>query len=329
MKEKLKNILRWMLRVLAAWTIRKYQPGIVGVTGSVGKTSTKEAVAVVLRGIRNVRVSSGNFNNEIGLPLTILGNWNKAGGVGFWLKVFAVSVFNLIFPARYPEILVLEYGADKPGDIKYLIEIAKPQISVITAIGDIPSHIEFYSGPDAVAREKAKLVEALPVRGFAILNFDDESALDMRDRTRAHVITYGFGEGAELRITNFENRVEDNKPVGISFKLQHSESFVPVRLDGVFGKAQAYAAAAAACVGLTFGMNLVRIAEALKYYQSPPHRMRLLSGAKNTYIIDDAYNASPLSMREAIETVQQMGNARKVGVLGDILEIGKYAIKAH
>lgn len=329
MKDFLKNQLKIILRILAKWTLAKYKPGIIGVTGTVGKTSTKEAIYTVLRSIRRARASSGNFNNEIGLPLTVLGDWTKITGQLFWLKVICVSIFKLIFPLKYPEILILEYAADRQGDIKYLLEIARPQISAITAIGDIPVHVEFYSGPDAIAREKAKLVETLPSTGMAILNFDDEAVLSMRERTRAHFITFGFGEGAHLRVTNFENRFENGKPAGISFKLEYGESFVPIRLEGCLGKAQAYAAAAAACVGTTFGMNLVRVAEALQYYQPPPHRMKILAGVKGTYIIDDSYNASPLSMHAALETLREAKSKRVIGVLGDMLEIGKYSIEAH
>ncbi|MEK7641311.1 MAG: Mur ligase family protein [Patescibacteria group bacterium] len=329
MKNFLRRQLKNFLRLLARWMIRKYQPSVIGITGTVGKTSTKEAIAAVLKSIRKVRSSSGNFNNEFGLPLTVLGEWEKTGGLFFWLKVIFSSILKLIFGGKYPEILVLEYGADRPGDLKYLLDLARPQIGVVTAVGDIPVHVEFYSGPDAVAKEKARLVEALPAIGFAVLNYDDETVYDMRDKTRAHVITYGFGNGAEVRITNFENRVEDGKPVGLSFKLEYGGSFVPVRLNSAFGKAQAYAAAAAAAVGFSFGMNLVRISEALNYYQVPPRRGRLVAGEKGTLIFDDTYNASPLSMHAAIDTMKEFKASRKVAVLGDMLEIGKYAIEAH
>ncbi|MDP1719159.1 MAG: Mur ligase family protein [bacterium] len=329
MKNLLRNHLKSILGTLARWTLRKYQPGIVGITGTVGKTSTREAVLAALRSIRKARASTGNFNNEFGLPLTILGSWEKAGGIFFWLKVIMVSLGRLIIHRPYPEILVLEYGADKPGDLKYLLDIARPQIGVVTAIGDIPVHVEFYTGPDAVAREKSRLVEALPAIGFAVLNFDDEAVYEMREKTRAHVITYGFASGAEVRITNFETRTEAGRPGGLSFKLEYGGSFVPVRLDGAFGKAQAYAAAAAAAVGLSFGMNLVRISEALAYYQVPARRGRIINGIKDTLIFDDCYNASPLSMHAAIDTLRDFKASRKVAVLGDMLEIGKYAIEAH
>ncbi len=329
MKKQLKNILKWKLRFLARWAIWKYQPGIVGITGTVGKTSTKEAVITVLRSIRKTRPSAGNFNNEFGLPLAILGDWEKVSGAIFWFKVIFVSFFRLIFGRSYPELLVLEYAADRPGDLKYLLELVRPQIGVVTAIGDIPPHVEFYSGSDAVAREKSRLVEALPAVGFAILNYDDQAVYEMREHTRAHVITYGFSEGSEVRITNFENRTEDGKPAGISFKLEYGGNFVPVRLDGAFGRAQAYAAAAAAAVGLAFGMNLVKISEALNYYRVSPGRGRLVPGVKESWIIDDSYNASPPSTHAALETLKDLKTKRKIAVLGDMLEIGKYTIEAH
>lgn len=328
-KKTIKRYLQLLLRQLAILTIRKYQPGIIAITGSNGKTSTKEAIFAVLKSSRFVRAASGNFNNELGLPLTVLGGWQKITGKSFWLKVIFLSLINLAIKRKYPEVLILEYAADRPGDMRYLLEIVKPQISVVTAIGDIPVHVEFFSGPEAVAREKSKIVEILSNTGFAILNYDDEVVSEMRQRTRAHVVTYGFNNNAELKITNFENKMSGFHPVGIAFKLNCGGSFVPVKIDGCFGKAQAYAAAAAACVGLIFGMNLVKIAEALVNYAPPPKRTRLLTGIKHTYIIDDSYNASPLSMQSALEAVKSLKAKRKVGVLGDMMEIGRYTIQAH
>src|SRR3989344_3451537 len=207
-KETLQQYLKIIIRQLAIWTIRKYDPGIIAVTGSVGKTSTKEAIYTVLKNHRKVRRNSGNFNNEIGVPLTILGDWDKIAGKYFWLKVVLVSCLRFIVRWRYPELLILEYAADKPGDIKYLLDIAKPQVGIVTAIGDIPVHVEFYSGPEAVAREKAKIVEVLPSAGFAVLNYDDLVVFDMRERTRAHIFSYGFGDGATMQISNFEVKTD-------------------------------------------------------------------------------------------------------------------------
>ena len=336
MKNIFLKTLRWILKELARAFISRYQPGIVAVTGSVGKTSTKEAIRAVLSKERRIRATSGNFNNEIGVPLTILGDWQKIEKPAFffWWKVIFVSLSKILIPKKlnpseYPEILILEYAADRPGDIKYLLEIARPQIAVVTAIGEIPVHVEFYSGSEALAREKAKIVEQSPTAGFVILNADDTLVLDMKNRTRSQVITFGFSDISQVRITGFENS-SNGEPTGVIFKLEYGGSFVPIRLAGAFGKGQAYAAAAAACVGLAFGMNLVKIAEALiENFKPPLRRMNLVSGVKGTFILDDSYNASPLSMRAALETLKELKAKRKVAVLGDMLEIGKYSLEAH
>lgn len=331
MKQAILKFLQYLLKKLAQLTIWKYEPGVIVVTGNVGKTSTKETIAAILRSGRNIRYSSGNFNNELGVPLTIMGGWNEIKGLFFWPRVFTRAIFQLIFKTGdYPELLVLEYAAGKPGDIKYLLEIARPQIGVITAVGEIPAHVEFFSGPDAVAREKSRVVEHLSANGFAILNFDDDAVMEMKERTRAHVITFGFGEGAEVRITNFEIRSENGRPDGVSFKLVYGGSVVPFNLRGIFGKAQAYAAAAAAAVGIVFGTNLVKSAEALASHRTLKGRMSLLPAIKMAYIIDDSYNAAPLSMRAALETLKVMkASGKKIAVLGDMLEIGRYALEAH
>ncbi len=339
-------LLKKILRKLARLTIWRYRPGIIGITGSAGKTSTKLAIQAVLEKGRHVRVSSGNLNNDLGVPLTILGDWSqeelalisRATPAGtmmfqkmmFWLKVIFVSAWRVLVPADdYPEIIILEYGADRPGDIKYLLGIARPNISVITAIGDIPVHVEFYAGPEEVAREKGRLIEYLPVGGFAILNNDDAFVRNLQTRTRGRVMTFGFEKGSEVRLSRFENRVHDGRPVGISFKLEHGSAIVPVRIDNAFGRAHAYSAAAAAAVGLAFGMNLVNISEALASYAPAESRMQLIPGIKYTSIIDDSYNASLIAMRSALETLKDLPAKRRIAVLGDMLEIGKYAPEAH
>ncbi len=340
------KIIRPVLMSLSRLTVARYHPRVIGITGSVGKTSTKRAVFAVVKKVRRVRMAEGNLNNELGMSLTILGDWSdeelkmvshdqptgtaKFRKMAFWLKVIFSGVWRVMVKSKnYPEVLILEYGADRPGDILRLMRVARPDIGMVTAVGDVPVHVEFYAGPEDVAREKARLIERLLPGSFAVLNHDDDMVDALRDHTRGRVMTYGFNEGADLRIGRLENRVAEDIPVGISFKLEYEGSSVPIRIDGVFGEASAYAAAAAACVGLIFDMNLVAVSEALVEYVPAPSRMELLSGIKRTLVIDDAYNASPLSMRAAIDTLKGLPAPRKIAVLGDMLEIGKYTIEAH
>lgn len=329
MKKVRLGILKWILKLLSRATVARYKPGIVGITGTVGKTSTKEAIRTVLGFDRRVRAPSKSFNNELGLPLTILGDWDSTGGVLFWLKVIFVSLWRLIVPvSSYPEMLVLEYGVDRPGDMNYLLAIARPHIAVFTALGEIPVHVEFFAGPEALFHEKVKLINQLPTTGFAILNGDDLMVREAKEQTRAQVITYGFDGTNDMRISNFAHHFDGDNAT-ISFKLTYSGSFVPVKIDGVVGKSQTYATAAAATVGLIFGMNLVTIAEALRKYSAPQGRLKVIPGIKESVLIDDTYNASPIAMHEALDALRDLKAKRKIAVLGDMLEIGKYTLQAH
>ncbi len=347
------KILSKILFFLARRIINRYNPEVVAITGSVGKTSTKEAAFAALVGqtnekIKGVRRSRGNFNNEIGAPLAIIGDFKdedlkiisrdqpagtkKIQKFIFWLKVILVGKFYAFWPFKlsYPQILILEYGADKPGDIKNMLSLARPKKAVVTAVGEIPVHVEFYQEPAEVAKEKAKIIEPLSVNGFAILNFDDKKVFEMKEKTRAKIITFGFDEGTDIKISNFENRSFDGKPQGISFKIEYEGNFVPVFLKNVLGRAQAYASAAAFATGVSFGLNLVEIADSLeRNYYPPKRRTNILDGIKNTFIIDDSYNASPLSMKEALEILKSLQVKRKVAVLGDMLELGEFSIEAH
>ncbi|MFH1193163.1 MAG: UDP-N-acetylmuramoyl-tripeptide--D-alanyl-D-alanine ligase [Candidatus Jorgensenbacteria bacterium] len=323
------KLLGRVLKILARLTVRRYHPGIVGVTGSAGKTSAKDAIAAVLGRSRRVRAAAKSYNNEIGFPLTILGEWGNGGGIFFWCRVLAGALANLIGRAKnYPEVLVLEYGVDRPGDMQFLLDTACPHIGVFTAMGAIPVHVEFFAGPDAVVGEKAKLVRELPATGFAVLNADDETVLETKALTRAQIMTFGFGEGAHVRVVNFANHVEGGR-AAVTFKISYGGSVVPVRLEGAVGRAYAYAAAAAAAVGLVFGENLVSITETLRGFQAPPGRLRAFAGLRGSLIIDGTYNASPLAMREALDTLKAVGAKRTIAVLGDMLEIGKYTLQAH
>ena len=329
MKSRLLPLLEKIIKTLAKLTLKRYKPGIIGITGNVGKTSAKEAIRLLLERERKVRANSKNFNNEFGLPLTILGNWKDTEGRLFWIKVILSSIINLLIKRKsYPELLILEYGIDRPGDMRKLLEIARPHIGVVTAIGKTPVHVEFFAGKEGVIREKARMISQLPATGFAVLNADDEVVLGMRDHTRAHGITFGYSERADIKISNLETQIQNRVP-SISFKLNYGGSFVPVRMEGVLGKTQTYAAGAAAVIGVVFGMNLVKIAENLGAYKSPKGRMNVLGGIKNSVIIDDTYNSSPLAAKEALETLKEIKAKRKIAVLGDMLELGKHSIEEH
>jgi len=321
--------LRWLSQAIL-W---RYKPLIVGVTGSVGKTSTKEVIYTVLKSKFSVRRNIKNYNNEIGVPLTILGQETGGRSPWQWLQIFLVGFFEIFYSKDYPKILVLEMGADKIGDISYLTDFVKCHVGVITAIGEIPVHVEFFQSADQVAKEKANLVRSLDKGGWAVLNQDDERVKLMVRKTPAQIFTYGFDERADLRADNFEQHLSDLNEAGLSFKVDYQGSNVPIRQRNLYAKHQAYSIMAGAAVGLIFKMNLVEIAAALKDYQPPPGRLRLLKGIKKTWIVDDTYNSSPSSSLGALELLEKMAkpeeSSRKIAALGDMLELGAFTEEAH
>jgi len=328
MKSKKIKFLEIVLRWMAVAVLKRCQPTIIGITGSVGKTSTKEAIFSVLSKKFNVRKSEKNYNNEVGIPLTILGSESGGGSYLLWLGVFIKWLGVICFPRKFPEIIIVELGVDHPGDMEYLTSFIKPIIGVVTNVSG--SHLEFFGSVEKISKEKGVLIDRLPVGGKAILNMDDENVAEMQKRTKADVITYGFSKKAQLNADMIVYNYDDNqKPAGISFKLEYDGSSVPVRLPYIFAPHQVYAALAAIAVGLDFKMSLLDAVVALEDFHSPVGRMNLLAGIKNTYIIDDTYNASPFSVSAALEVLEKLGAQRKVAVLGDMLELGSESEKSH
>lgn len=337
----MKYILQFILRLLSQAVLRKYHPEVIGITGSVGKTSAKEAIFAVLSEKFLCRRNVKNYNNEIGLPLTILGTESGGRSVFKWLEIFWSAVGLLARrDKQYPEILILEMGADHPGDIYYLTNLAPCKVGVITAVAQ--AHTEFFKTVSQVAKEKQIIVTHLEKDGTAILNADDEKVLAMVAKTEAETITFGFGDKAHVRAVEFNVIQEMEKRFlqikGVNFKIQYGGAIVPVFLPEVVGTQHVYAALAAVAVGLSYGLNLVEISERLRFYNPPPSRMRLLSGINFSTLIDDSYNSSPLAALLALRILSEIkirlrqlaeDGGRRIAVLGDMLELGAYTSEAH
>jgi len=321
----LEKFLKWM----SIAVLKKYNPKIIGVTGSVGKTSTKEAIFCVLASHFRVRRNEKNYNNEIGIPLTIIGAKSGERSINCWFLVFLKWIAVMISPFKYPEILILEMGVDKPGDMQYLLDFIVPEVGIITDVS--PSHIEFFKTLENIAKEKGNLVAQLNEKGLAILNGDNEYVLKIKDRISADISTCGFSEGNDFQATDlaFAYSKGGEEISGLTFKLNYKGTIIPVRLNKVLAKHQIYAALLATAVGVRMGINLVEIAEALENFFPPCGRMNLLKGIKNTMLIDDSYNASPVSTSAALETLGEIRAKRKIAVLGDMLELGEETEVGH
>ncbi|MFA6027979.1 MAG: UDP-N-acetylmuramoyl-tripeptide--D-alanyl-D-alanine ligase [Patescibacteria group bacterium] len=330
MKKALEIILYYLAKIIL-W---RYKPQIIGVTGSVGKTSTKEAIYAVLKEKFKVRRNIKNYNNEIGVPLTIIGA--KAGGrnIFLWLAVFFKALVVAIY-WPYPKVIVLEMGADKPGDIKYLIKLAPCHIGIITAVGENPVHLEFFKNVEHLIREKANIITHLKSNDFAVINTDDASLKLLVEKTKASLYTIGQNEKALIRVSDINytldlERAMAEESAGISFKVNYQGHTVPFKIMNALGEPQVYAALCAIACGLILKMNLVEISAALKNYKPPKGRMNLLKGIKDTIIIDDSYNSSPLACEKALEVLSKVQvTGRKIACLGNMEELGDNSKKAH
>lgn len=292
---KVKDTLK-ALQYLAAFHRRRFDIPIVAITGSNGKTTTKDMTAAILSSRFNVLKTEANFNNEIGLPLTLL-NLDSTYDVG-----------------------IVEMGMRGLGQIKELADIALPNIGVVTNVGE--THIELLESIENIAKAKAELIEALPADGIAILNYDNEYVRAMFNNTEADVLFYGLGEGCDVQgITNINK--ESSMTIDVRYFGHMGQLFIPT-----VGKHNVYNALAATAVGLGLGLNIDEIQEGIKRFKSGEMRLSIEKIGKYT-IINDAYNASPLSMEAAIDTLVEVAKGRKVVVLGDMLELGKIAIDAH
>jgi UDP-N-acetylmuramoyl-tripeptide--D-alanyl-D-alanine ligase len=320
----MKKLVQKILKVFVKMVIKKYRPFIIAVTGSVGKTSTKEGIYTAFSGLYNIQRSAGNLNTELGAPLVFL-RQNKSGeNFKEWLLIILKSFWLLLKKdKKYPKIIVVELAADKPGDIGYFSEFIKSDIAVITAVGEVPVHIEFYKTPQDVANEKEKILSVLEKEKIAVLNFDDPFVARMK--TKAKKITFGFKEGADILIKKFETKSID----GSSLVLEYKKEDFPLFLSSCIGDSFAYIAASIFAVGVALKIDSQKLPSMIEKIRPSKGRLTTIKGIKNTVILDGSYNASPSSMLSALRALKELEGKRKIAVLGDMLELGKFSIEEH
>jgi UDP-N-acetylmuramoyl-tripeptide--D-alanyl-D-alanine ligase len=329
-----KKLIIFILTLESRLVLKKYKPTIIAVTGSVGKTSTKDAIYAVLAATGNhVRKSDKSFNSKIGLPLTILGVSNAWKNPLGWLSNIICGLELIFFKSDYPKIIILEVGADHPGDIENKVKWLKPDIAVITKIGDVPVHVEFFKSPTEVLKEKIFLAKGVKAGGTVVLYTDDEKLSGLKFEGRK-IMTYGMVESAGVRgslpIILYKEENGFKKPIGMTFKLDHGGNSVPIILPGIIGKSHIYPILAATAVGLARGLTLVQIIESIGDYKPPCGRMNIIDGKNGSTIIDDSYNSSPTALTAALSTLAEIeGAKRKIAVLGDMMELGSYSAEEH
>lgn len=272
---------------------------VVGVTGSTGKTLTKDMIAAALRPGRVVHAASGSFNNELGLPLTLLG------------------------AAEDTEVIIAEMGARGVGHIADLCRIAAPDIGVVTNVG--VAHMELFGSPEQIILAKGELVESLPSTGLAVLNDDDQAVRCFDARTSARVARYGLGAAAQVRASDIV--LDDDARA--SFDVVTEEGVTRVHL-AIPGEHMVHNALAAMAVALELGVDPVAAAAGIAAAETSPWRMEMHDTSDGIRIINDAYNANPTSMAAALRTARRVARDRRlIAVLGAMRELGDRSFEEH
>lgn len=330
MKKLLKYIVVLTLAFFARAVVRRYVPKVVMVTGSVGKTSTKDAVAAVLANRFFMRKSEKSFNSEFGVPFTILGVENPWSNPFAWLSVIKSALALLILPNHYPNLLVLEVGSGKPGDLAQILKIVTPDVVVVTRLPEIPVHVEAYTSPEAVRQEEFSPAYALPAGAPLIVPSDDTYALDNAAHTSAHVISYGSTDDALVCVRGVGFYEVDGMVAGMRAVVTMDNEEGNIIVKGSVGRTQLLPSAAALAVANVFKIPLAEALVALEGYEPPPGRGRIFAGKNGSIIVDDSYNASPAAVEEALETLKTFPRAtRRIAILGDMLELGRYSVMEH
>lgn len=286
------------LQELAAYRRESLRARVIGITGSNGKTTTKDMLAAILSRMGPTLKSPGNFNNQIGLPLTLLGADDRH------------------------DYVVLEMGMRGLGEIRELTSIARPCAGIVTNVGQV--HLELLGSLDNVARAKGELIEALGPEGIAVLNADDERVAAMGATHRGRTVFYGLA-GGDLRAKEINEGPRTLRFTLYGPLLSHDvEAAIPMP-----GRHNVYNALAAAACAAALGADSAAIAEGLGSFEPTAMRLQIEELSCGATVLNDAYNASPASMRAALATLENLAEGFKIAVLGDMLELGPEAVQLH
>lgn len=325
MKQFLRNSVLKILEFLAKKKLKKMNAKIIGITGSVGKTSCKDLLADILGTHYKVLKNEKSYNSEFGLLLTILRQKSGFSSPSQWIKIIVKGFYQTFFVRESFDYLVLEMGVDKSGDMEYLTRIAKPDIAIITAIKPVHLDNTQFLSIDTVFDEKKKIILNMKKNGIAFITLDDKYiskmvGLDLK------MITYSQKKMAGIFADNIEQTEE-----GLTFTVHHAGEPFHV-FTPLFGEYQLSIILPAIIAGLHTEVPIHNIQEALKAFSLPPGRMSLIEGVKNTLILDSSYNASPEAVKEALKVLNFFGkkrNARRVFVFGNMNELGDYSKQLH
>lgn len=317
---------RWVRRALLSMARRRLKtisPQMVGVTGSVGKTSTKEAMVAVLDRQYQVHSSSKGYNTDFGISLSILNQPSGYNSPLKWARILPKAWLESRKQDKPYEIFVAEMGIDAPGGMDEILELITPQVMVFLNVKDVHRDEGQFPNREAIFQEKAKACLAVPETGWVILNQDDPYTQQLKGKTKAATVTIGLSAQSDLQAVDIQSG-----PKGLQFTLKYEGQEVPFRLPHLLGSAHIHGILAAIAVGFVMGIPVEEISNALEGFRLPPGRMNRIEGKNGSTLIDSSYNASPDSMEAALEVLSEFPG-RKIAALGSMNELGELSDSAH
>ncbi|MFH1284789.1 MAG: Mur ligase family protein [Candidatus Peregrinibacteria bacterium] len=324
MKEILKKFVLFLLKIMARARMRRYKGTVIAVTGSVGKTSTKDAIFTILNSKFKVKRSEKSMNSEFGVMLSVLDIESGYSSLAKWSVLLIKGFYNCFF-RDHSDVMLLELGVDKPRDMDFLLSVVKPDISVMTSIAPVHMAEGQFENMDQIFEEKRKMVDALKEGGIAILNTDNPYLSNLaRLRGKKGTMTFGKNEDADYRAEEISQSID-----GIDFVLRRKDESVEVR-SKVLGEHQVYVLIPALVCAEIMGIDMPSAIAAISRFSLPPGRMNVISGMNDAVILDSSYNSSPEALKAALNILKVVGEDRhKVAVLGNMNELGKKSRVLH
>ncbi len=329
-----KQIAKRIFQYEAKLVLAKYKPIIIAITGSVGKTVTREMIYSVLSKKHFVRKSEKSFTAEFGIPLAILGCSEANGSFLHFIKNIFIGFLLIIKKSDYPDWLILEIDFDRPGDLKAVSSFLSPDILIMTTIGEVPSHIESFPDIESFMLEEEYIIDSVKRDGLIIYNADDARVSRLLQNKMVRTVSCGMGRMSEVYGDDFEILYSKNKtttsPTGMSFEVSHKSNKYKVNIFGSIGVHNEYAALLAFATGIELQIPPTDIISLINKYKPIAGRMNIISGIRDAIIIDDSYNASPVATQGAIEVFKKLNSSgKKIVVIGDMLELGRFSAEEH
>jgi UDP-N-acetylmuramoyl-tripeptide--D-alanyl-D-alanine ligase len=327
-KEFLKKIVINILYIESKFVLFLKRPKIIAITGTVGKTTTKEILYAGLEDFFDVRKSPKGFNSDIGVLLTILNLKTYKVSLWHWLRNIMKGFF-IIFQRDYPELLIVEVGANYPGEIQKNAKLLKPDVVIFTKLPEIMAHMEFFKNRQHFIDEKLSLAQYLKNNGVIIYNGDDQTLFEEFNKDKfKFCIKKTFGKNADYRFKDVLISYQNNILQGTNIVLDDN---LGINLKGVLGEHLAYSVSALWAVSEVLDLNSMDIMTSLeKNFIPMAGRMRIFRGINNFTIIDDSYNALPESVKNGSDFLNQIKvSGRKIYILGRLAELGKYTDEAY